>query len=144
MRNPLGLLVGDEPYVRSPQQVTGDRVAFYCNVREGMELQLLEAGDMITGHARGCGTRQREELCGISGLINFHCILRTLDLEQKGSDRRSMGPSSRIFPRYWFQHIWRTVHWPHQPDIYYAGIQVMCGPATSFVTGRRLSSLENH
>ena len=83
MRNPLGLLVGDEPYVRSPQQVIGERVAFYCNVREGMELHLLEAGDMITD-TRQAVEQAAEELGGISGLINFHCILRTLDLEGKG------------------------------------------------------------
>ena len=82
MKHPLGLMVSDtEPFVRSPQQVQGDAVVFYCAMREGMELALLEGGDIvrdtavaldgsIDGHARG--------------IVNFHCILRTLQLRSEG------------------------------------------------------------
>lgn len=82
MHNPVGLMIGDEPYVRSPQQIKGERMAFYCGVAEGMELTLLEATDMIQDTSQALA-RAKEELGGMSGVINFNCILRTLELGQK-------------------------------------------------------------
>lgn len=82
MHNPVGLMIGDEPYVRSPQQIKGDKMAFYCSVTEGMELNLLESTDIIQDTAQALA-RAREELGGMSGVINFNCILRTLELRQK-------------------------------------------------------------
>ena len=92
MSNPLGLLAGDEPYVRSPQKVQGDAMVFYCNVKEGMELRLLESTDIVQD-TRDAVEARRKALGGISGLINFHCILRTLELEQEGR----MGEYGEIF-----------------------------------------------
>ncbi len=78
MNHPLGLMMGEEPYVRSPRQVQGSSVKFYCNIKEGMELELLEAGDIVES------TRRAVELDGpVEALLNFHCILRTLELEAK-------------------------------------------------------------
>ena len=81
MHNPLGLLSGDEIFVRSPLKLEGDSVIFYCQVLEGMELHLLEGTDIVadTGEAV---EQKREMMNGISGLVNFHCILRTLELEK--------------------------------------------------------------
>jgi hypothetical protein len=78
MRNPLGLMVGDEPFVRSPQRVLDDgSIVFYCQIREGMELELLESGDMIADTRRALEGSHR-------ALIVFNCILRTLELRQEG------------------------------------------------------------
>ncbi len=82
MHNPVGLMIGDEPYVRSPQQIKGDTMTFYCGVTEGMELTLLESTEIIQDTSQALA-RAREELGGMSGLINFNCILRTLELGQK-------------------------------------------------------------
>jgi hypothetical protein len=92
MHNPVGLMIGDEPYVRSPQQIRGDKMAFYCSVAEGMELTLLESTDIIQDTSRALA-KAREELGGISGLINFNCILRTLELRQK----QLTGPYGELF-----------------------------------------------
>lgn len=83
MRHPLGLMFGDEPYVRSPQQIRGSDMLFYCNIKEGMELSLLESTDIVSD-TREALAEKKAELNSISGIINFHCILRTLELEQKG------------------------------------------------------------
>jgi hypothetical protein len=83
MSHPLGLMVGKEPYVRSPQRFQDDAMVFYCNIREGMELHLLESMDIVQDTRTAIQAKQ-EELGSISGLINFHCILRTLALEQQG------------------------------------------------------------
>lgn len=90
MKHPVGLMVDGEPYVRSPQQITEKGMVFYCNVLEGMELSLLEATDMVRD-TREAVEAKKKDLGGISGLINFHCILRTLDLEEKGQTEQYGG-----------------------------------------------------
>ena len=83
MHNPIGLMIDGEPYVRSPQQVRHDSIAFYCNVMEGMEVSLLESTDIIKDTKEAIQDKI-DEIGQISGIINFHCILRTLELEQQG------------------------------------------------------------
>lgn len=82
MSNPVGLMDGDEPFVRSPQQLADQSMAFYCNVTEGMELALLEPLDIIAD-TRKAVQDKLNELGSISGIIDFHCILRTLQLRNE-------------------------------------------------------------
>lgn len=81
--HPVGLMLGNEPYVRSPQQRKGDAIAFYCNIAAGMELTVLE-GTSIIDDTRADIAKAKTDLGGIAGMINFNCILRTLELEQRG------------------------------------------------------------
>lgn len=81
-QNPLGLMVDGEPYVRSPQRSDGGAIVFYCNVKEGMELEILEAGDIVADTRRAIDAR-RAHSGKIGGLIDFHCILRTLQLRNE-------------------------------------------------------------
>ena len=83
MSNPLGLVIDDEPYVRSPQRIDGDAMHFYCNVMEGMEMSLLESSDIVKD-TRAAVADKVTQVEHISGIINFHCILRTLELEKGG------------------------------------------------------------
>ncbi|UQA55837.1 FIST signal transduction protein [Polyangium aurulentum] len=83
MRHPLGLMVGEEPFVRSPQQIKGESVVFYCNVREGMELMVLEATDVVED-TRKALEAARTELGGLSALIDFDCVLRALEIDSTG------------------------------------------------------------
>lgn len=82
MSNPVGLVYGDEIYVRSPQRIEGSNIIFYCNILEGMEVSLLESTDIVNDTKLAVENKLKE-LGRISGMINFHCILRTLELEQK-------------------------------------------------------------
>jgi hypothetical protein len=83
MHNPVGLVIEGEPYVRSPQQIKENgSMAFYCGVGEGMELSLLESTDIISD-TRDSINKAISELGKASGIINFNCILRTLELKQK-------------------------------------------------------------
>lgn len=78
MSNPLGLMVGEELFVRSPQHVLEDgSIVFYCQIREGAELELLESTDIIPDTARALEGSHR-------ALIVFNCILRTLKLQEQG------------------------------------------------------------
>lgn len=82
MMNPLGLMVGGVPYVRSPQQIKDDHMVFYCNMIEGMELEILESTDIISETQKALKDKE-VEMGHIGAIINFNCILRTLDLEKK-------------------------------------------------------------
>jgi hypothetical protein len=83
MAHPLGLMIGGEPFVRSPQQVIGTAIRFYCGVDEGMKLAVLESTGIVEDTAAALdGALKRNP--GAKGLLNFNCILRTLELDAKG------------------------------------------------------------
>jgi hypothetical protein len=81
MSHPVGLVSGDEIFVRSPQQVKDRTIVFYCNVLKGMDLSLLTSTDIVADTRNAVMAKNGN---GISGIINFHCILRTLELEKDG------------------------------------------------------------
>ncbi len=82
-KNPLGLMLAkDEPFVRSPRVIEEDRVLFYCNVKKGMELHLLRSTDIVKDTQKALKDYE-DKLGKISALINFNCILRTLDLKEQ-------------------------------------------------------------
>lgn len=80
--NPVGLIADNEVFVRSPQRVAEGGIIFYCSILEGMEVALLQSRDIVVD-TRDSVENKIRELGGVSGIINFHCILRTLELEQK-------------------------------------------------------------
>jgi hypothetical protein len=83
MTHPLGLVTSDgQPFVRSPQQVKGSDVVFYCQVKQGMQLRLLRSRDIVEDTRRDLDAKLAE-LGGCQGILNFHCILRTLELQKK-------------------------------------------------------------
>lgn len=82
MSYPVGLMTGGEPFVRSPQRIEGQSMVFYCNLLEGMELSLLQSGDIVKD-TKIAVEKKEKEFGPISGIINFHCILRTLELKNK-------------------------------------------------------------
>ena len=84
-KNPLGLILAEnEPFVRSPRVIDGNRVLLHCNVKKGMDLSLLNSTDIIADTKRELEEKM-QEMKQVSGIINFNCILRTLDL--KGQNR---------------------------------------------------------
>ncbi|MFW5656354.1 MAG: FIST signal transduction protein, partial [Bacteroidota bacterium] len=72
-RSPLGLMIDEtEPFVRSPRVVENDSVFFYCAVKEGMELNVLESTDIVKDTKEAIAGK-KEELGDISAILNFHC-----------------------------------------------------------------------
>jgi hypothetical protein len=82
MRHPVGLMVGDDPFVRSPMRLDGRGVVFYCNIKQGMELALLESTDIVADTSKVIEARLAKG--DVAALLNFHCILRTLELQERG------------------------------------------------------------
>ena len=83
MTNPLGIVVDDEPYVLSPQRINGESMHFCCSVKEGMELRVLASTDIIADTKRALAAVKAEHGTP-SGIVTFNCILRTMELAQKG------------------------------------------------------------
>lgn len=83
MTNPVGVVVDSEVFVRSPQRIVDDKIVFYCNIMEGTEVSLLRTKDIVKDTTQAIDEKVKE-LGKVSGIINFHCILRTLELENKG------------------------------------------------------------
>ncbi len=82
-KNPLGLMFDEQtPFVRSPLRTEQQSVLFYCGMKQGMNLTLLESTDII-GDTAGALRQASQQMGGISAIINFNCILRTLDLKQQ-------------------------------------------------------------
>jgi hypothetical protein len=82
MSNPLGLMMASEPYVRSPQQVKEKSIVFYCNIRQNMVLDILQTGNIVQDTRKAITEKLRQNP-SIKGIVNFNCILRTLELEQQ-------------------------------------------------------------
>jgi hypothetical protein len=82
LRHPVGLMVDGDPFVRSPMRLEGDGVVFYCNIKQGMELSVLESTDIVRDTAAAIAAQRAKG--EIAALLNFNCILRTLELEERG------------------------------------------------------------
>ena len=82
MTHPVGLIAGDEPFVRSPQRVEGSSIFFYCQIRKDIDLEILKSTDMIAD-TKNSVLSMEKKAGKIKGIINFNCILRTLQLDQE-------------------------------------------------------------
>ena len=47
MRYPVGVMIDGEPFVRSPQRLDNDKMVFYCKIKQGTELSILESRDIV-------------------------------------------------------------------------------------------------
>lgn len=83
MIHPVGLVIDNEPFVRTATKITDNgAIAFYCSVKEGMDLSLLETTNIIEDTRNAIAQAQKES-GRIIGIINFNCIMRKLELENK-------------------------------------------------------------
>ena len=80
--HPVGLVFQDDFFVRSPQKTEGKGIRFYCSIKEGMDLKILNSGNILK-YTREALNRKMEEMGQVSAVVNFHCILRTLELKDK-------------------------------------------------------------
>lgn len=97
MHHPFALMINGEPYVRSPQRFEGDSMILYCNIKPDVEYQLLQSTDIVTGTRKDMQAKSDQLHGKIAGIINFHCILRTLELEQK-NQTQAYGELFKDFP----------------------------------------------
>jgi hypothetical protein len=83
MDQPFGLMIEEEPFVRGLREFQDDALVFFCHIKEGMELNLLQPTDIVQD-TQAIIQVKKEKLGRISGLIHFNCCFRALQLEQWG------------------------------------------------------------
>lgn len=82
--NPLGLVIDGKPWIRSPMQAQPDGgLKFYCAIREGMDVYLMEGTDLVGETRAAIADWNRELGAPIAGGFAFNCVLRRLDLDKK-------------------------------------------------------------
>jgi hypothetical protein len=85
MAHPLGLMVDGAPFIRSPQLLTADGgIRFYCQILDGMEVEVMQPGDIIAETAAALDTALATLDGTASAGVLFNCILRRLELDAKG------------------------------------------------------------
>lgn len=86
--NPVGLAVGENNiFIRSPQQVKGASIVFYCNILQGMDVRLLESTDIVKDTEKAVKDKLKEN-GNIRGFIGFHCVERSLELQKHNQERQ--------------------------------------------------------
>lgn len=86
--NPVGLSVGENDiFIRSPQQVKGTSMLFYCNILEGTEVRVLKSTNIIEDTKKAIENKI-DEFGEIDGIINFDCIERIVQLKKKNLEKK--------------------------------------------------------
>jgi len=82
MEYPVGLMIDGQPWIRSPQAVTSDGgLRFFAEIMPGMEVDVMQAGDLIAETAAAL-YQKRAELGGrASGAVLFNCCLRRMEMD---------------------------------------------------------------
>lgn len=82
--SPVLVQIGGKNYVRSIQRVNPDgSLTFYCAIEEGIVLRVARGGDLVANLAEAFAQIQRE--IGVPAFtLGFDCILRKVEIEQKG------------------------------------------------------------
>lgn len=106
-RNPLGIVFEKDFFVRSPQKIDGHNVVFYCSIMEGMELDILESRDIVPDTKKAIQDK-KESLGSISAIVNFNCILRTLELKEK-NQTEDYGLLFKEYLQWAFLHMARVI-----------------------------------
>lgn len=115
--HPLGLMIEDKPWIRSPRNVNPDgSITFFAQVIEGCDVEIMSATDLV-GDTRTAMTSAVENLGGVaSGAVLFNCILRRLQIDNEGSGEqfvRSLGkvPAAgfHTYGETWLGHVNQTI-----------------------------------
>lgn len=82
--NPLGLMIDDEPWLRSVVRREGDALFCACAVAEGSRLNLMRPAPLVED-ARRAIEKTRAALGGVaSGAIFFNCAFRMVEVQLEG------------------------------------------------------------
>lgn len=91
--HPLGVVIGDTVYARSPNAVVDGRgLQFYCFIEAGTRMRLLEQGDILA-NARAARKEAEDCLGGVDGAILFNCVLRYLEMKEENT----LAPFAEVF-----------------------------------------------
>lgn len=91
--NPLGVLAGDEIFIRTFNEIQDEGISLHCGIPEGTEIHILKIGDIVKDTRQALDNIITETPAGV---INFNCLYRTLEIQNKNL----VQPYCDLFGRY--------------------------------------------
>lgn len=91
--NPLGVVAGDEIFVRTFNEIQDDGITLHCGLPEGTEINVLKIGNIVDDTRKAL---DEAILCQPAGVINFNCLYRTLEILKENQ----VEPYCALFGRY--------------------------------------------
>lgn len=82
LQYPLGLMEGDQPWLRSPVQlVDGGGLRFLCELGEGIRYEILHQTDLVGGTRADIDAAVEQMGAPLSGALVFNCVYRRLQMD---------------------------------------------------------------
>ncbi len=78
--NPLGIVSGEEIFVRTFNEIQPEGITLHCGLPEGSEINVLKIGDIIADTKAALDSVITYEPAGV---INFNCLYRTFEILNK-------------------------------------------------------------
>ncbi len=78
--NPLGIVIGDEIFVRTFDQIKDGGITLHCGLPEGAEINVLKIGDIVADTKQALDNIITYQPAGV---INFNCLYRTFEMLNK-------------------------------------------------------------
>jgi len=91
--NPLGIVTGEEIFVRTFDQIRDGGITLHCGLPEGAEIQVLKIGDIVADTKAALDSVITYKPAGV---INFNCLYRTFEMLNKDL----VQPYCSLFGRY--------------------------------------------
>ncbi|MCI9122316.1 MAG: hypothetical protein HFG00_12520 [Oscillibacter sp.] len=91
--NPLGMVAGEEIFVRTFNEIRDGGITLHCGIPEGTEINVLKIGNIVddTRAALDAGIP-----APVAGVVNFNCLYRTLEILSE----QQVEPYCALFGRY--------------------------------------------
>jgi len=81
--HPLGLVIDSDIYVRAFRRGEGDSFSYTVNMPEKMKVNMLQIRDMLPD-TKAAIDAVRKETGNITGILEFRCVYRVIQLEKEG------------------------------------------------------------
>lgn len=91
--NPLGVVAGDEIFVRTFNQIQDQGITLHCGLPEGTEINVLKIGNIVNDTQKALKETIQYQPAGV---INFNCLYRTLEILNKNQ----VEPYCALFGQY--------------------------------------------
>lgn len=79
--NPLGIIAEGEIFVRTLDKKLDKGISAHCSIEEGTEIHILKLGNIVNDTNKVLNKALNNE--NYSGLINFNCLYRTLEIQNE-------------------------------------------------------------
>lgn len=91
--NPLGVVAGEEIFVRTFNQIQDGGITLHCGLPEGTEINVLKIGNIVDDTKKALDEAIPYQPAGV---INFNCLYRTLEI----LNENQVEPYCALFGRY--------------------------------------------